>query len=128
VSMPGFRYGFHCPACGVTSDNYPAYVFPDIVEPRIVLPAWGLSPPCWGEVILLVSPAERKRLERDPTARATFAARLSSPSLTVGSPVLSAAAGGGSFAVEVTPAPTCPWCGSAAEVWFGEPPPRSGPG
>src|SRR5262245_5639154 len=119
--MPGFRYGFRCPACDEVSDDYPAYVFPDIVEPRLILPAWGRSPPCWGEVILRVSPAERARLERDSAALAEFAARLCSPALTVGSPQLSAGSERGSFVVAVTPCPVCPWCGSAAEVWFGQP-------
>jgi hypothetical protein len=39
VLMPGFRYGFQCPACGEASDDYPTHVFPDIFEPRVVLPA-----------------------------------------------------------------------------------------
>jgi hypothetical protein len=123
--MPGFRYGFHCPACGEVSDDYPAYVFPDVIEPRIILPAWSASPPCWGEVILRVPQADRARLEKDSAARAEFAARLSSPALTVGSPRLGVAPGGGDFAVEVTPAPVCPWCGSAVGVWFGQSPARA---
>jgi hypothetical protein len=122
VSMPGFHYGFHCPACGEVSDDYPAYVFPDIIEPRIILPAWSASPPGWGEVIFRVPQADRARLEKDSTARAEFAARLSSAALTVGSPRLTVTPGGGSFAVEVTPTPICPWCGSAVGVWFGQPP------
>ena len=45
MSMPGFRYGFHCPMCGEVSDDYPAFVFPDIIEPRIVygLMRYGLT-------------------------------------------------------------------------------------
>lgn len=127
MSMPGFRYGFHCPACGEVSDDYPAYVFPDIFEPRIILPAWSASPPCWGEVILRVPQADRARLEKDSAARAEFAVRLSSPTLTVGSPRLAVTPGGGSFAVEVTPAPVCPWCRSAMSLWFGQPPAMTKP-
>jgi hypothetical protein len=125
MSMPGFRYGFHCPACGKVSNEYPAYVFPDIMEPRIILPAWSAAPPCWGEVVLHVPQADRASLEKDSAARAEFAARLSSPALTVGSPKLAVAPCGSNFAVEVTPAPVCPWCGSAVDVWFGQPPATS---
>src|SRR5947209_10630942 len=122
--MPGFDYGFHCPACGEASEEYPASVFPDLIEPRIVLPAWSPSSRCWGRVVLCVPQEERSRLEGDSAARAEFAARLSSPALTVGSPRLTVAPVGRSFAVEVMLAPVCPWCGSAVEVWFGQPPAR----
>jgi len=122
MSMPGFRYGFRCPACGEGSDDYPAYVFPAIFEPCLILPAWSRELRCYGEVILRVSQEERQRLERDQAARNEFAARLSSPALTVGSPQLSATAERDYFSVKVTPAPVCPFCGGSVEVWFGDPP------
>lgn len=58
---------------------------------------------------------------------AEFATRLSSAALTVGSPRLSVTPGGSNFAVEVTPLPVCPWCGSAVLLWFGQPPPTARP-
>src|SRR5947209_6758331 len=106
--MPGFRYGFLCPACGEGSDDYPAYVFPDVIEPRLVLPAWSRELRCYGEFICRVSSEQRGRLERDHAAQAEFAARLSSPAMTVGAPRLAAGADRTNFAVEVTHAPACP--------------------
>jgi len=126
VSMPGFRYGFLCPACGEQSDDYPAYRFPNIFEPRLILPAWSRELRCYGEVICRIAWEERSRLEKDLGACLAFAARLSSPAFTVGVPRLLSDSERSGFAVEVTPSPSCPFCGASVEVWFGEPPRRDG--
>jgi hypothetical protein len=122
VSMPGFRYGFFCSACGEGSEDYPAFVFPNLFDPQIILPSWSRELRCYGEVILCLTQEQRQRLEQDHEARVALAASLSSPAMTVGSPRLFSNADGSNLAVDVTPAPICPLCGGPVEVWFGDPP------
>ncbi len=122
MSMPGFRYGFSCSACGEGSEDYPAFVFPNLFDPQMILPFWSRELRCYGEVILYVNEEKRRRLEQDYDAQVALAATLSSPAMTVGVPRLSSDADRRALAVHVTPTPVCPICGGPVEVWFGDPP------
>ena len=122
MSMPGFVYHFACPSCGRRSDEYPAFVFPNLFICSMVLPAWSRELSFYGSVTCDLTAEDHDRLREDPAAQAALAARLTSAVMTVGVPALRVEQDGQRVEVDVTPPPVCPGCGAAADVRFGYPP------
>lgn len=127
MSMPGFVFHFRCESCGACSQDYPAYVFPDIFRPTLFLPAWSPLHECWGTVSLDLKPEQRRTLESDRSALQSFAASVSPPQMTIGVPRLSLRSNEDPSVI-VEPDPVCPHCGTKCQTNFGYPPRQPAPG
>lgn len=111
MSMPGFDFFARCNSCGAESPQYPLYQ--SLFDSSILLPAWSITNRCWAEFIGFLSPDHRKQFEEfeeGPKSLREFAASMSSSSLTIGVPRISAISREG-FSVIMSPEPVCPMCG-----------------
>ena len=86
MSMPGFVFHFRCRACGHNSDEYPLYVFPDLFDSTLLLPAWSRQLGCYMTVSCDLTPADRTRCEQDPSELPRIATILGNDHVTVGVP------------------------------------------
>ena len=119
MSMPGFVFHFRCRACGHNSDEYPLYVFSSTFEPILMLPAWSQQLGYYMSISCDLTDADRDRCQKDPSELTRIANMLCNEHVTVGVPRWGQ--GLAEREVRVTPPPTCPKCGAAADAVWGYP-------
>lgn len=122
MSIPRFVYHFACPQCRRRSDEYPAFAFPDLFSSSMLLPSWSREPSFYGTVTCDLTPDDEHRLRDDHQAQVSLAQSLTSAVMTVGVPAMRVEQDGRVIALDVTPHPGCPYCGSPVEVRWGYPP------
>jgi len=116
MSMPGFYYRLTCPSCGEASDSYPAFVFPHIWEPVAHLPAWSRLHRSYCRIELKLPQDQQRELRKDHARLLALAESFSSPAMTVAIPRLELGKRSEDCRITLTPAPVCPYCGSAVHV------------
>jgi len=119
MSMPGFVFHFRCVACGHNSDEYPLHVFSNTLEPVLMLPAWSRRLGCYMTISCDLTAEDRHRCQNDASELARIAKMIGNDHVTVGVPRWGQ--GLAEREVRVTPSPTCPKCGAAAEAAWGYP-------
>jgi hypothetical protein len=116
MSMPGFYYRITCSSCGETSDSYSAFVFPDLWEPVAELPAWSRLHRSYCRIELKLPSDQQRELRKDHARLLALAESVSSPALTVAIPRMDLGERPQDCRITLTPAPLCPFCGSAVHV------------
>ena len=105
-----------CAECGRSSHEYPAFPNERPYTGEFELPTWSHRFRCYGRFTLHLDWDAKKTLTDEEGALEMLARSISTPDMIVGVPRFTATK---PPVVAVTPAPSCPFCGAAAEVRFG---------